>query len=65
MSEVFCRVCGLPLDEDPWGEDGKTPNYTICPCCGVDLDTKIIRPNCSGHIEKNGSTVVVNGLTRV
>lgn len=30
-----CRVCGLYLGYQPWGEDGKTPSYDICPCCGV------------------------------
>lgn len=32
-----CRVCGLYLDEPPWGEDGNTPSYLICPCCGVEF----------------------------
>jgi hypothetical protein len=32
-----CRVCGLLFDEAPWGEDGKTPSFDICPCCGVEF----------------------------
>ena len=33
----FCPVCGYPLsDYNPWGDDGKTPTYDICPCCGVE-----------------------------
>lgn len=27
----------IPLgDYNPWGDDGKTPTYDICPCCGVE-----------------------------
>jgi hypothetical protein len=32
-----CRVCGLRLEEPPWGEDGRTPLFDICPCCGVEF----------------------------
>jgi hypothetical protein len=21
----------------PWGDDGKTPNFDICPCCGTEF----------------------------
>jgi hypothetical protein len=21
----------------PWGEDGASPNFQICPCCGVEF----------------------------
>jgi hypothetical protein len=31
-----CRICGL-LQETPWGEDGKTPSFDICACCGVEF----------------------------
>jgi len=33
----YCRVCGLRLDEPPWGADGRTPLYEHCPCCGVEF----------------------------
>ena len=34
----ICRVCGLGLGGFlPWGEDGVTPSYSICPCCGVEF----------------------------
>ena len=33
----ICRVCGYKLDFMIWGEDGKTPSYEICPCCGVEF----------------------------
>ncbi len=32
----FCRVCGLEEEEPPWGEDGETPLWDICACCGVE-----------------------------
>lgn len=43
-----CRVCGYHTEEYPWGEDGKSPKYQICPCCGVqfgkeDIDLESIR----------------------
>ena len=31
-----CRVCGLHVDDAPWG-DNKTPSYEICFCCGVEF----------------------------
>ncbi len=33
----MCKVCGLLLDEAPWGEDGETPSFEICDCCGVEF----------------------------
>ncbi|KAA5536816.1 hypothetical protein F0919_03860 [Taibaiella lutea] len=35
--EHHCRVCGLYIEDAPWGEDGKSPTYEICPCCGVEF----------------------------
>jgi hypothetical protein len=32
-----CRVCGLLQAEPPWGEDGKSPTFDYCPCCGVEF----------------------------
>ncbi len=32
-----CRVCGFHQLDPPWGEDGKSPTYEICPCCGVEF----------------------------
>jgi len=37
ITEQKCRVCGLPQDQPPWGEDGKTPSFAICPCCGTEF----------------------------
>lgn len=33
----YCRVCGLRQDSRPWGEDGKTPSFEVCDCCGVEF----------------------------
>ena len=36
--ELFqCRVCGLEYDEPTWGEDGMTPSFDICACCGTEF----------------------------
>lgn len=32
----FCRVCGYQPTEPPWGDDGRTPSFDYCPCCGVE-----------------------------
>ncbi|MEK7339705.1 MAG: hypothetical protein AABZ92_03200 [Verrucomicrobiota bacterium] len=32
-----CRICGLEQDFQPWGEDGQTPTFELCGCCGVDF----------------------------
>ncbi|OLY94437.1 hypothetical protein [Cnuella takakiae] len=32
-----CRVCGLEQIEKPWGDDGATPSFEICDCCGVEF----------------------------
>lgn len=31
-----CCVCGAPTEDPPWGEDGCTPLFEICPCCGCE-----------------------------
>jgi hypothetical protein len=31
----ICRVCGYYDSTPPWGEDGKSPTFEYCPCCGV------------------------------
>ena len=35
--KMACRVCGLMQLEAPWGDDGKSPSYEICSCCGVEF----------------------------
>jgi len=37
VENYHCRVCGLYYDDLPWGEDGATPIFEICPCCGVEF----------------------------
>jgi hypothetical protein len=41
---TFCRVCGLRQADPPWGEDGRTPTYEICSCCGVEFGYEDSRP---------------------
>ena len=33
----ICRICGLDQGYPAWGEDGETPTYNMCPCCGVEF----------------------------
>lgn len=35
--EYRCRVCGHAEPTPPWGEDGKTPSFEYCDCCGVEF----------------------------
>lgn len=37
MENNNCRVCGLYIKDSPWGKDGCSPTYEICPCCGVEF----------------------------
>jgi hypothetical protein len=37
FNKHHCRVCGLFNSDPPWGEDGKTPTFIICDCCGVEF----------------------------
>jgi len=32
-----CRVCGAEQLDAPWGDDGESPTYDICDCCGVEF----------------------------
>ena len=32
-----CRICGLYIEESPWGDEENFPTYEICPCCGVEF----------------------------
>lgn len=35
--DSYCRVCGYELSFPPWGDDGKSPTWEICPCCGTEF----------------------------
>lgn len=42
MPSENCRVCGLLYSAEdaadlPWGEDGDSPSYGFCDCCGVEF----------------------------
>ena len=32
-----CKVCAYKLSYQPWGQDGKSPTFNFCPCCGVEF----------------------------
>ncbi|KON79178.1 hypothetical protein APS47_01540 [Leptospira kirschneri serovar Mozdok] len=32
-----CRICGFDPGYFPWGADGKSPDFTFCPCCGCEF----------------------------
>jgi hypothetical protein len=34
---MVCRVCGLAQETPPWGRDGLSPSFEICPCCGTEF----------------------------
>jgi hypothetical protein len=36
MPNNYCRVCGLWSLYPRWGDDDKSPDYSICECCGVE-----------------------------
>jgi hypothetical protein len=43
-SLFHCRVCGLRQADPPWGDDGRTPNFQICDCCGVEFGYEDVSP---------------------
>jgi hypothetical protein len=36
LSKCNCRVCGFREDFAPWGDDGLSPDFSFCPCCGAE-----------------------------
>lgn len=36
-ASAYCRVCGYEPGLAPWGEDGISPSWEICACCGVEF----------------------------
>jgi hypothetical protein len=44
-NNYYCRVCGLKESEPPWGEDGKTPSFNICSCCGTEFGYQDCQPS--------------------
>ncbi len=51
--EACCRVCGLLQDCEPWGENGKTPSYEICDCCGVEFGYEDSTQESTWRFRKN------------
>ena len=41
----FCRVCGFEPADAPWGPDGLTPTFEICPACGVEYGYEDATPS--------------------
>jgi hypothetical protein len=37
MHNNNCRVCGFDYGSPPWGDDGQTPLWEYCPCCGTEF----------------------------
>ena len=35
-NNLHCRVCGFETEDPPWGNDGRSPIYDFCACCGVE-----------------------------
>jgi hypothetical protein len=35
--DFACRACGLLQAEAPWGDDGQSPVFEICDCCGAEF----------------------------
>lgn len=41
----YCRVCGLRPEVPPWGEDGASPAFDNCACCGVQFGYEDLTPD--------------------
>jgi hypothetical protein len=39
-----CRVCGYENLNFPWGKNGISPSYQVCPCCGCQFGVNDITP---------------------
>jgi hypothetical protein len=55
--EDFCRVCGYFDGEYPWGEDGITATFELCPCCGVEHGYQ----DCSVEVIKSFRKLWIDG----
>lgn len=54
-----CRVCGHFSEKPTWGEDGVTPSFELCDCCGAqfgknDVSPEIINEYRNKWINKGG-----------
>jgi hypothetical protein len=45
--QLNCRVCGYQSETPPWGDDGETPLYDYCPCCGVEHGYQDCQPSAA------------------
>jgi len=55
----FCRVCGYELGSPPWGEDGYSPSWEICSCCGTEFGYEDCTPMSARKKRQNWIT---NGM---
>ncbi|MBS0622884.1 MAG: hypothetical protein JSR80_08035 [Verrucomicrobia bacterium] len=61
--KLACRVCGKLQGDLPWGEDGKTPTFDVCYCCGVqfgyeDCDVESLRKFRQAWLEQGANWFV-------
>lgn len=57
MGKFICYVCGFPdLDKPPWKEDGITPSYEVCVCCGVEFGIDDINEAALNDYERSWFT---------
>jgi len=62
MTNTMCRVCGFCYsDYYPWGEDGSTPTYDICVCCGCEFGFDDDEMACGKSIQAYRSTWINGG----
>jgi hypothetical protein len=54
--QLHCRVCGFQLLDPPWGEDGCTPTFEYCPCCGVEFGYQDSTPSSTRRYRKQWIT---------
>ncbi|GGQ95257.1 hypothetical protein GCM10008957_04510 [Deinococcus ruber] len=43
-NKYACRVCGYIYPVPPYGDDGDSPTYNYCPCCGVEYGYQDFTP---------------------
>lgn len=47
MLTWYCRVCVLDYDQSPWGPDDRSPDYSLCACCGVQFGYEDYTPDAA------------------
>jgi hypothetical protein len=53
LKNIFsCRVCGYISSEPPYGEDGNSPTFDYCACCGVEYGYQDVTPESTRWFRK-------------